>query len=59
MQGMLGCLTDLFPKQVRYQTALHSDICAKLIVTGNSQRKLLRGQDGSAIGGSVWGVAKR
>ena len=49
----------LLPKQVRYQTALHSDICAQLIVTGNSVRKLLRGQGGSAIGGSVWGVAKR
>jgi biotin transporter BioY len=49
----------LLPKQVRYQTALHSDNLAQLIVTGNSPRKLLRGQGGSAIGGSVWGVAKR
>jgi hypothetical protein len=49
----------LLPKQVRYQTALHSDNLGQLIVTAYSMCKLLRGQGGSAIGGSVWGVAKR
>ena len=34
----------LLPKQVRYQTALHSDNCDPLIVTGKSLCKLLRGQ---------------